>query len=118
MRIINLPIGVALALSTVAAASAAQEAVVTTTPAPRASVSLAGLNLKSSAGIVTAKARVESAAADLCLTNAVEPVDLRMARAQCYRAAVSDGYRQLDRMADTRAAEATSGGASLIIAAK
>jgi UrcA family protein len=88
----------ALALSAVSVTAAAAEIVITGAPAPSATVSMAGLNLDSATGIAAGKSRVQSAAADLCLTNAVEPVDMRLARTKCYRAAVSDGYRQLHRM--------------------
>jgi UrcA family protein len=76
-------------------------------------VSVTGLNLESATGIAKGKARIEAAAAELCLTNAVEPVDMRLARTKCYRTAVSDGYRQLGRM--TAANSAASMGAATII---
>jgi UrcA family protein len=118
MRLRNSLIGAALALGTITDASAAQEIVITRTPAPSATVSLAGLNLNSRAGIATAKARVEKAAAGLCLTKSVEPVDMRMARAQCYRAAVADGHRKLDRTGQAPRVKEVSGGASLTIVAR
>jgi UrcA family protein len=88
----------ALALGSVSAAAAAEEIVVTRTPAPSATVSLAGLDLDSPRGVATGMARIEAAATGMCLTSAVEPVGMRLARAKCYRTAVLDGYRQLDRM--------------------
>jgi len=96
-----------------APASAAEEIVITRSPAPSATVSVAGLNLDSPTGLATGKARIEAAAADLCLTNAVEPVGMRLARTKCYRAAVSDGYRQLNRL--TAANSAASMGAATVI---
>jgi len=91
-------IAAALALGAVSAAAAAGEIVVTQTPAPSVTVSLADLDLATPTGLATGKSRINAAAADLCLTNAVEPVNLRMARAKCYRSAVADGRWQLDHM--------------------
>ena len=106
----------ALVLSALSVAASAEEIIVTKTAVPSATVSVAGLNLESPTGIATGKARIEAAASDMCLTNAVEPVSMRLARTKCYRAAVADGYRQLDRMTVTRSA--ASMGASAVILIK
>lgn len=103
MRISILLIASAVSLSAASTATAG-EVVITSTPGPSTTVTLADLDLTSSTGIATGKSRIAAAAADLCLTNAVEPVDMRMARSKCYRAAVADGHRQLDRMANNSAA--------------
>ena len=104
----------ALALSAISAAATAGEIVITRTAVPSATVSVAGLNLATPTGLATGKARVESAAADLCLTNAVEPVSMRLARTKCYRAAVADGYRQLSQLTETKSA-ASMGAAAVIL---
>ena len=96
---------IASAASLIAASAAtAGEVVITSTPGPSVTVSVADLDLATSTGIAAGNARIAAAAADLCLTNAVEPVDMRIARNKCYRAAISDGHRQLDRMASNSAA--------------
>lgn len=109
----NLLIAPALALGAVSAAATAEEIVLIRTAVPSATVPVAGLDLDSPAGIATGKARIKAAAADLCLTNAVEPVGTRLARAKCYHAAVADGYRQLGRA--TAANSAASMGAATVI---
>jgi UrcA family protein len=91
----------AIVLSTLLAISApavAESVIVTTNPAPRATVSITDFNLSSADGVARLKNRIKAAAADLCLTSAVEPVGMRVARAKCYRSAVSSGYRQVDHM--------------------
>jgi len=82
--------------------------VVTTGSAPRATVAIADLNLASPEGAARLNSRIEAAAAGLCLTSAVEPVAMRVARAGCYRAAISSGRRQIDRMTAGRTAVAAT----------
>lgn len=97
----------AISLSILLAMSApavAEHVIVTANPAPSATVSTGDFNLASAAGLAAVKHRIRAVAADLCLTNAVEPVDIRMARAKCFRAAVADGNRQIERMVAARGA--------------
>ena len=63
---------------------------------PSASVAVADLDLASPSGSKALRRRIEGAAAGLCLTGAVEPLDVRLARSRCYRAAVADGQRKAD----------------------
>lgn len=96
---------IALSMVLVTTAPAAAESVIVTGSAqPTATVSTIDFNLGSSAGVSKLKARVKSVAAALCLTNAVEPVDIRIARTKCYRTAVSSGHRQIDRMVAAQSA--------------
>lgn len=109
----------ALAMITIGAASsqaAAETVTLTSTAGPSLTISTADLNLDSPQGIAGLEHRIRSAAANLCQTNAVEPVNIRMARAKCYRTAISDGYRQLDRM--TAANSAASMGLAAVILTK
>jgi UrcA family protein len=117
MRINTLLIGSAIALSTafVTSAPAAAEAIIVTEgPEPHAAVSVADLDLNSPAGIATLQRRIEGAAADLCQTTAVEPIDVRLARAKCYRTAVSSGQRQIDRTMAARRAQSTMAAAAIV----
>ena len=92
-------LGMLLAAS---APAAAEETIVTANPAPSAIVATGDYNLTSAEGLAAMKHRIRSVAAELCLTNAVEPVDIQMARTKCFRAAVSDGNRQIERMMAAR----------------
>ena len=65
-------------------------------PQPTASVAVAGLDLATAQGSKALQRRIAGAAAELCLTGAVEPLDVRIARARCYRAAVADGRQKAD----------------------
>ena len=108
MRKTILLIRSSIALSTILIATAPAEAegvIVTGTTAPSVTVSTTDFDLGSPASVNRLKDRVKSAAAELCLTNAVEPVDVRMARVKCFRTAVSSGHRQVDRMVATNAAQ-------------
>jgi UrcA family protein len=89
----------AIALSATPAVSASADGVTVTTNAePRATVAVADLNIASPEGVARLKRRVDGAATQLCLTSAVEPIEMRVARAECYRAAISSGHRQIDRI--------------------
>lgn len=118
MRSYILLIASAASFGAASASAAAAEVVITTASGPSATVSVDGLNLGSSRGIATGKARIEAAATDLCLTNAVEPVDVRLARAKCYRTAVLDGYQQLQRMAATGSAAPINATTALLTSIK
>lgn len=101
MQIKTLLIGSAIVLSTAfvtPAPATAETIIVTENAEPRATVLVADLNLDAPAGVATLQRRIKAAAADLCLTSAVEPIDMRMARGKCYRTAVSSGQRQIDRI--------------------
>ena len=118
MRNYILIIGLALATSVMSTAASAEEIIVTNGAAPSVTVSVAGLDLNSSAGLAVAGARINAAASDLCLTNAVEPVSMRMVRAKCFQVAVSDGHRQLDLMTGADGGNELAGGGHLAKAAR
>ena len=101
MRFNTLYIGAAIVLcaSSGTPASAASEAITTSATAdPHATISIADLNLDTINGIERLKGRIASAASKMCLTGAVEPVGMHLARANCYRAVISSGQQQLDRL--------------------
>ena len=112
MRTNTLLIASAITLSTPFVTSVparAESIVVTENAEPRAAVSVADLNLDSPSGIATLQRRIEGAAAELCLTTAVEPIDTRMARGKCYRTAIASGQRQIDRIVAQSTAAAAAG---------
>jgi UrcA family protein len=89
----------ALSVSLSTTASAADNAItMSSTAAPRTTISVVDLNLDSPSGVARLKDRISGVAAAMCLTNAVEPVRMRIARANCYRAALSSGQQQVDRL--------------------
>jgi UrcA family protein len=98
----------------IVSAAKADPVIVTASAAPIAIASAAGLNLNSPVGLATLKTRVKAAAAELCLANGVEPLDTRLARARCYRSAVADGYRQLDRMTAPKTAASMGASAGIL----
>ncbi|HKC04067.1 MAG TPA: UrcA family protein [Sphingomicrobium sp.] len=105
----------AIALS-ISVPAAAESIIVSDNPEPHAAVSVADLNLDSPDGVARLERRIEGAASDLCLTHDVEPVGTRLARAKCYRTAVSSGRRQIDRLtADHGAVTAATAAAALTI---
>lgn len=106
-----ITLGLLLAMSTPAAA---ESVIVTGNPGPSLTVSTADLNLRSPTGLARLQSRIEAAAADLCLTNAVEPIDTRLARAKCYRTAVSRGNREIDRLVAVQGASSTSATAAIL----
>lgn len=78
--------------------AAAESIIVSDNPEPHATVSVADLNLESPDGVARLERRIEGAASELCLTRDVEPLGTQLARAKCYRTAVSSGQRQIDRL--------------------
>ena len=117
MRINTVLIGSAIVLSTAFITSvpaAAEAIIVTENPEPRAAVSVADLNLNSPAGVAKLQRRIEGAAAELCQTTAVEPIDMRLARAKCYRTAVSSGQRQIEHMMAAQLTNSTATAAGVL----
>jgi UrcA family protein len=117
MRINTLLIGSAIVLSTAFVTSvpaAAETIIVTEHPEPHATVTVADLNLGSPEGVARLNGRIKAAAADLCLTNTVEPIDMRMARAKCYRTALSSGQRQIDRIVAVEGAPSAMPAAAIV----
>ncbi|MDQ4088006.1 MAG: UrcA family protein [Pseudomonadota bacterium] len=100
-----------------AAPAQAQGIEVTAKPVPTAAVSFADLDLGSPAGVARLKNRIETAASGLCRTNAVEPVDMKVARRSCYRHALGSGFRQMDQILASRSdgPASTAAAASLTI---
>jgi UrcA family protein len=86
------------------APATAENYVATNIAESRATVSVADLDLASPAGVARLNVRIRGAAAKLCLTNDVEPVETRLARAKCFRTAVSSGERQVEQMSTAETA--------------
>jgi UrcA family protein len=76
---------------------------------PTANVAVADLDLASPQGSKALQQRIEGAAAGMCLTTGVEPLDVRIARSRCYRAAVADGKRKADGLIALRGDRAATG---------
>jgi UrcA family protein len=105
MNKLSLLIASAVALGApliVCAPAAAQNYVATSASDPRATIPAADLDLASPAGVARLNDRIRGAAARLCLTNDVEPLETRLARAKCFRTAVSSGERQVEQMSAAR----------------
>ena len=68
-------------------------ALAATSPAPSATVGIADIDLASPAGRKLLNSRVRMTAARICLSTNVEPVKVRVARANCYRTALAGGTR-------------------------
>ena len=88
--------GAAIALGLASAPAAAETIIMTSNRGPSVTIGTSDFNLDSPSGIAGLKGRVRSAAAELCQTNAVEPVDVRLARIKCFRTAIANGERQVD----------------------
>jgi UrcA family protein len=101
MRFNTLYIGAAIALCTSSGtpAFARSDAIITSATAdPHATITIADLNLGTFSGMEQVKGRIAAAASKMCLTGAVEPVRMHLARTNCYRAVISSGQQQLDRL--------------------
>ena len=81
----------------------AESLTVTGSTAPTVRVSLADLNLDSSAGQSQADDRIRAAANGLCSSSAVEPIDVRIARKACHRSALASGRKELQRVVAAKA---------------
>lgn len=93
-------------------ASAAQPPVVVEgSSAPVRFVSYGDLNLMTEGGRDWLKRRIRAAAHDICFENNVEPLEIAMARRQCYKTAISSGFQQMNA-----AIAANDGGTTLAIA--
>jgi UrcA family protein len=88
----------------VCAPAAAENYVASSASDPRATISAADLDLASPAGVARLNDRIRGAAAKLCLTNDVESVETRLARAKCFRTAISSGEWQVEQMSASRSA--------------
>lgn len=86
--------------------------------APTASVSYADLNLASERGIQKLQGRVRAAATGLCLEPVWADVSVNAARTTCYRAAVHDGFMQIDRLASEKMAGKASLSSAILISAR
>jgi UrcA family protein len=95
-------------------ADAAETIIVSDNPEPHATVSIADLNLDSPAGVARLERRIEGAANELCLTRDVEPLGAQLARAKCYRTAISSGRRQIDHLVAARGANATTAATAIL----
>jgi UrcA family protein len=104
---LSVLIASAIALGTpliVSAPAAAENFIATSDPEPSATVSAADLDLASAAGVARLDQRIRGTAAKLCLTSDVEPIETRLARAKCFRTAVSSGERRAEQMGASQAA--------------
>lgn len=99
---------IALGTAFISDPASAESIIVSDNPVPHATVSTVDLNLDSPAGVARLERRIEGAASDLCLTQNVEPVGMRLARAKCYHAAVASGKRQIDRLTTDEGAKAAA----------
>jgi UrcA family protein len=86
----------AIALSSSTTSVSAEELIATRAPAASTTVSIADLDVASPAGMATLSDRIRRAAESLCLTNNVEPLETRMARRDCFRAALLSGRVQVE----------------------
>ena len=93
-----LTAGAIIALGLASAPAVAESVTMTSTAGPSVTIKADDYNLSSAAGVAGLKNRIRAAAADLCQTNAVEPVDVRVARIKCYRTAIANGNWQIDLM--------------------
>jgi len=67
--------------------------------APSARVATAGVDLRTGAGRLLVAGRIRSAAQGLCSEANIDPLEIRLARIECYRVAVAGGLAQLDTIA-------------------
>jgi UrcA family protein len=81
----------------------AQAPMVVEAELPRAVVSYADLDLRSAAGEAKLRARVESAAAQLCLHDGTLPLTEQKERARCFREAMASAEAQIAHAAANEA---------------
>ena len=86
--------------------------------APTVSVSYADLNIASERGVQTLQGRVRAAASDLCLEPVWADLSVSTARTTCYRAAVHDGFAQINRLASEKMAGKSSLSSAILISAR
>lgn len=99
-------------------ASAQPPVTVYGTTAPTAKVSYADINLASASGVATLQKRVRGAASDICLEPVREDLAVSTARTMCYRAAVKDGFSQIDQLVSEKLAGNASLTSAILISAK
>ncbi len=80
------------------AAAATMDIVVRGEPVARV-VNFADLNIGSTAGRAALSGRIRSAADFICTEANIDPVDITIARKECYRTAVSNGEAKADAIA-------------------
>ena len=86
---------IATAALAFATAASANNSAVIVEASPSVRVSYADLDLHSAAGRTRLAGRIESAANSLCAENNVEPLDVKLQQFDCYRIAVTSGFRQM-----------------------
>lgn len=100
-------------------ASAAQPPlVVTGDPILSRVVSYGDLNLASKAGEDRLANRIRAAARDICFEDNVEQVKFTAARHDCYKTAVSGGFRQMNELIVAKSNGATIVAAALVVRGK
>ncbi|MCJ7421923.1 UrcA family protein [Sphingomicrobium astaxanthinifaciens] len=93
-----------LAASLLGAAALAEKPVtiIAEADAPRATVYIGDLEPSSDAGRDAIRARVRSAARDLCGPHGRQSIEIWSDRRRCYATARNDGYRQADALHELR----------------
>lgn len=103
----------AIALGSPLAPVSAEEFTATATAEPSVTISIADLDLAAPAGMARLNSRIRGAANGLCFTTDVEPLETRLARAKCFRTAVSSGEWQVEQKSAARTASTRTATASL-----
>jgi len=92
------------ALALAGTAANARPILVAAEPVPTAHVRFADLNLDSAEGRTALRQRIHGAAEDLCITGGDRALDVWLEGRRCYKTAVADGLRQMDRIVGQRSA--------------
>jgi len=106
-KILFLLAASAIALGSPSAPASAEEFIATGTAGPRATISIADLDLASPTGMARLNSRIRGAATRLCFTTDVEPLETRMLRFDCFRTALLSGHLQAENLAAARAGAST-----------
>jgi UrcA family protein len=86
------------ALGLVSTAANGRPIVVTSQPSPTAHVSFADLNLDSQEGRAELEQRIRAASETLCIAGGDRTLTAALGGRSCYKAAVADGLRQMDKI--------------------
>jgi len=78
-------------------------------------VAFGDLNLASESGQAGLKARIRAAAARVCLNSNPEPLSARLDNQSCARRAMTEAYRQMDRLVLAKARGASTTVATIAI---
>jgi UrcA family protein len=81
-------------------------------------VTLADLNLAQASAQATVQGRIRAAADRVCDVGGMQALDDFTASSNCYRRAVADGYRQLDRMIAATRTGAVIAASAIVVGAR